>query len=130
MGCRNSVDRRRPRPERAGFVLGVDSDKKAIDYLRSGDIDGFFNCRMNQFFAYYFARLNGNPSRLVDVADSTTSLHKIKRQLLHHGSSKTVVLAGHHLSLSPKSLEYLAAEGLKVKMRQLASTRVYEVALR
>lgn len=112
------------------FVLGVDSDLKAIDYLRSGDIDGFFNCRMNQFFAYYFARLNGNPSRLVDVADSTTSLHKIKQQLLDHGSSESVVLAGHHLSLSPESLDFLAAEGLKIKMRQLASTRVYSVSLR
>lgn len=110
------------------LVLGDASGKSALEHLKSGDIDGFFNCRMTQFFQYYFDRYAQKPIELVTVENGAQLSQTVAR--IHRASSQNslILLAGHHLEVSPASRRHLAKGGFRVAVQQLASTKVYRIS--
>ena len=116
------------KPHDAVYVLGAKPDRSGFDYLREGNIDGYFYVRNIKFYEYYFKRRGAGEvaAGLRTVEPTVKSAMDIAARF--RGSGTTVyVLAGHHIQYGDYALAALEAAARHVTIIRLFSTIVYKL---
>lgn len=110
------------------YVLGAKMNKTSFDYLREGDVNGFFYVRNVKFYEYYFRRRGADEiaARLEVVQPTVESVRELAAKFRGSGT-RIYILAGHHIQYSGEALATLEQVTQHIQISQMYSTLVYEV---